>query len=454
MAHDGCASSETTALGDLPSTAVAHLFKDTAAEAALRECVVSLPSSSFLLQRAFSPCRGLLKVPIVINLDEVFLCSHGQNFWFLELIVRDSEKQTKDQGISSVTMNAGKAVVRGVKNYAKGYSDIQVKVSKDFIDIMEMLDKRLNDKGKHWRHVYKVIKYAKENLYVVKTLKEFQFVEDDGKDHGINVRQLSKDITALLADDSRLQMERRDPSSRRSNDYDAPLGPASSGPAREYYNEETDLEKALEESKRTARLEERKRTDAQRSESDLQKALELSEREAAEENARQSVSAAKSKPNDMIDFFASTEESQPNLLANSYQSTNFTTPFGGFSSPQSSFAAPAPDPFVALMQQQQIQQQQLQQQIAQQQLQQSFFSAPASQPAANPFAGFGPGQTGLSTSTSTGSLSNVLSNGQNTGVFFDNVPRKIAPQQIDPFASLAGGGRSNQYGIEVFGILH
>lgn len=28
----------------------------------------------------------------------------------------------------------------------------------DFVEIMEMLDKRLNDKGKNWRHVFKVSK--------------------------------------------------------------------------------------------------------------------------------------------------------------------------------------------------------------------------------------------------------------------------------------------------------
>jgi hypothetical protein len=27
----------------------------------------------------------------------------------------------------------------------------------DFVEIMEMLDKRLNDKGKNWRHVFKVL---------------------------------------------------------------------------------------------------------------------------------------------------------------------------------------------------------------------------------------------------------------------------------------------------------
>ncbi len=28
--------------------------------------------------------------------------------------------------------------------------------SRDFLEIMEMIDKRLNDHGKNWRHVYKV----------------------------------------------------------------------------------------------------------------------------------------------------------------------------------------------------------------------------------------------------------------------------------------------------------
>ena len=64
-----------------------------------------------------------------------------------------------------------------------------------------MVDKRLNDSGKNWRHVFKalilleyllqhgseqVIAYTKENLYVVKTLKEFQYSDDEGRDQGIN----------------------------------------------------------------------------------------------------------------------------------------------------------------------------------------------------------------------------------------------------------------------------
>jgi epsin len=32
----------------------------------------------------------------------------------------------------------------------------QLRGRNDFVEIMEMLDKRLNDKGKNWRHVFKV----------------------------------------------------------------------------------------------------------------------------------------------------------------------------------------------------------------------------------------------------------------------------------------------------------
>ena len=71
--------------------------------------------------------------------------------------------------------------LRVAKNYTKGYSDVQSKVrdatsndpwgpsgtqmneiaqmtynQQEFVEIMEMLDKRLNDKGKNWRHVWKV----------------------------------------------------------------------------------------------------------------------------------------------------------------------------------------------------------------------------------------------------------------------------------------------------------
>lgn len=31
-----------------------------------------------------------------------------------------------------------------------------------------------------------MVKYARENLYIVKTLKEFQYIDEEGKDQGSN----------------------------------------------------------------------------------------------------------------------------------------------------------------------------------------------------------------------------------------------------------------------------
>lgn len=64
-----------------------------------------------------------------------------------------------------------------------------------------MLDKRLNDKGKNWRHVLKslkvldyclhegselVVTWARQNIFIIKTLREFQHIDDEGKDVGQN----------------------------------------------------------------------------------------------------------------------------------------------------------------------------------------------------------------------------------------------------------------------------
>lgn len=71
----------------------------------------------------------------------------------------------------------------------------------DFYEIVDMLDKRLNDKGKNWRHVLKslkvldyclhegselVVTWARKNVYIIKTLREFQYIDDEGRDVGQN----------------------------------------------------------------------------------------------------------------------------------------------------------------------------------------------------------------------------------------------------------------------------
>ena len=78
-----------------------------------------------------------------------------------------------------------------------------------------MLDKRLNDKGKNWRHVFKsltlldyclhagsenCVMYFKENLYIVKTLKEFQYLDEFGKDQGANGQSSPSSTLCSLTD--------------------------------------------------------------------------------------------------------------------------------------------------------------------------------------------------------------------------------------------------------------
>ncbi|KAI4457126.1 epsin/ent-related [Holotrichia oblita] len=91
-----------------------------------------------------------------------------------------------------------------------------------FTEIMQMIWKRLNDHGKNWRHVYKalvlleyliktgsekVAHQCNENIYFIKTLKDFQYLEE-GKDQGQNVREKAKQLANLLQDDERLRNER------------------------------------------------------------------------------------------------------------------------------------------------------------------------------------------------------------------------------------------------------
>ena len=53
-----------------------------------------------------------------------------------------------------------------------------------------------------------VVIYFRDNIDLVETLKEFQYIDEDGKDQGANVRQKAKDIINLLQDESRLRQER------------------------------------------------------------------------------------------------------------------------------------------------------------------------------------------------------------------------------------------------------
>lgn len=119
-----------------------------------------------------------------------------------------------------------------------------------FSEIMSMVWKRLNDHGKNWRHVYKamtlmeyliktgserVAQQCRENIYAVQTLKDFQYIDRDGKDQGVNVREKAKQLVTLLKDEERLREERihalktKEKMAQTSSASSAPSAPALGG---------------------------------------------------------------------------------------------------------------------------------------------------------------------------------------------------------------------------------
>lgn len=226
-------------------------------------------------------------------------------------------------------------VMRSVKNVTKGYSSAQVKVreatsndpwgptgtqmseiaqmtyntSTEFYEIMDMIDKRLNDKGKNWRHVLKALKvldyclhegselvvtWARQSIYIIKTLREFQYVDEEGRDVGQNVRVAAKELTSLILDEERLRAERSDRRSWKSRvtgleEFAPQHAEPSTAPRRQprerrQMTDEEDAEYrlALEASKYQEEEDRKKRESRQggnEDDDDLQKAIQLSQEE-------------------------------------------------------------------------------------------------------------------------------------------------------------------------------
>ncbi|XP_010610904.1 ENTH domain-containing protein 1 isoform X5 [Fukomys damarensis] len=137
---------------------------------------------------------------------------------------------------------------RQVKNFVKNYSDAEMKVREatsndpwgpssslmleisdltfntiSLSEIMNMLWQRLSDHGKNWRHVYKsltlmdylikngskkVIQHCREGFFNLQMLKDFQHIDEAGKDQGYYIREKSKQVITLLMDEQLLYKER------------------------------------------------------------------------------------------------------------------------------------------------------------------------------------------------------------------------------------------------------
>ena len=186
---------------------------------------------------------------------------------------------------------------------------------------MDMLDKRLNDKGKNWRHVLKALKvldyclhegselvvtWAHKNIYIIKTLREFQYIDEDGRDVGQNgeiigirlmvltnwvpVRVSAKELTSLILDEERLRSERSDRKNWKSRvsgieefaqPHDAPQRRTRPHRAQRDDEEDAEYKLAIEASKYQEEEDRKKRQsrNADPEDDDIQRAIKLSKEE-------------------------------------------------------------------------------------------------------------------------------------------------------------------------------
>lgn len=111
-------------------------------------------------------------------------------------------------------------------------------------EIMPMIYKRFTEKAaEEWRQIYKglqlleflikngserVIDDARSHLTLLKMLRQFHFIDQNGKDQGVNVRNRAKELADLLSDVERIRAERKKARATR-NKYSGVEGGAGLG---------------------------------------------------------------------------------------------------------------------------------------------------------------------------------------------------------------------------------
>ncbi|KAI6866716.1 ENTH-domain-containing protein [Hortaea werneckii] len=171
--------------------------------------------------------------------------------------------------VSNLTLYDVKAGVRKVQNAVMNYTEMESKVREatnnepwgassslmqqiangtfnyqTLNEIMPMIYKRFTEKSaEEWRQIYKalqlmeflvkngserVIDDARSHLSLLKMLKQFHYIDENGKDQGINVRNRSKELTDLLSDVDKIRAERKKAKATR-NKYTGVEGGAGIG---------------------------------------------------------------------------------------------------------------------------------------------------------------------------------------------------------------------------------
>ncbi|KAN0063532.1 Epsin-3, clathrin recruitment and traffic between the Golgi and endosome [Thecaphora frezii] len=152
--------------------------------------------------------------------------------------------------IANLTFYDVKSLYRSARNYALNISEIEAKVDEatnddpwgasstlmqeiaaathnfqDFNEIMPTIYRRFMEKeASEWRQIYKalqlleylvkhgserVVDDARSHLATIKILRNFHYIDEKGKDQGINVRNRAKELSEMLSDVDRIRQERR-----------------------------------------------------------------------------------------------------------------------------------------------------------------------------------------------------------------------------------------------------
>ncbi|KAK3395448.1 hypothetical protein B0T20DRAFT_395334 [Sordaria brevicollis] len=151
--------------------------------------------------------------------------------------------------VSNLTLYDIKAGVRKVQNAVMNYTEMEAKyvlrvytllgsrnrsnsanpclftLSQTLNEIMPMIYRRFTEKSaEEWRQIYKalqlleylikhgserVVDDARSHLTLLKMLRQFHFIDQNGKDQGVNVRNRAKELAELLSDVERIRAERK-----------------------------------------------------------------------------------------------------------------------------------------------------------------------------------------------------------------------------------------------------
>ncbi|KAK4193221.1 Epsin-3 [Podospora australis] len=154
------------------------------------------------------------------------------------------------QTVSNLTLYDVKAGVRKVQNAVMNFTEMEAKVREatnnepwgasstamqeiadgtfnyqTLNEIMPMIYRRFTEKSaEEWRQIYKalqlleylikhgserVIDDARSHITLLKMLRQFHYIDQNGKDQGVNVRHRAKELAELLGDVERIRTERK-----------------------------------------------------------------------------------------------------------------------------------------------------------------------------------------------------------------------------------------------------